>query len=134
MAELVRKSEDPDVEPVYEGGFRKITYGFVTQTFGEDGKCTGQEFVAGDQCEFEDVDGESIDEQDEEYQPYNMVQPGVDYYYLQMYELVSPILCGPWPTKDERDAEMDKAREDDYEWDHTFHDFELPKGTPVDFV
>ena len=50
---------------------RKITTGFVVQVY-EDGKCKGQEFVAGDQIEWEDEDGNPIDEPDHEYQPFNM--------------------------------------------------------------
>lgn len=44
---------------------------------GDDGvaRCVDQAFIAGDQCEYEDEDGEPIDEQGEEYYPYEMVQP-----------------------------------------------------------
>ena len=42
--------------------FTKITVGFVTQTFEKkaEGKfvCTAQEFIAGDQCDYEDAGGE----------------------------------------------------------------------------
>lgn len=61
---------------------KKITIGFVIQTYNEDGKCTGQEFVAGDQVDWEDENGEPIDApvqtaswRDYEYQPFDMVQP-----------------------------------------------------------
>jgi hypothetical protein len=57
--------------------FTKITTGFVTQTYERDDQgrciCTHQEFIAGDQCDFEDVEGNPIDPPDHEYQPYNMV-------------------------------------------------------------
>jgi hypothetical protein len=57
--------------------FTKITVGFVTQTFEKNDKgrfiCTRQEFIAGDQCDYEDSRGNPIDPPDYEYQPYNMI-------------------------------------------------------------
>ena len=58
-------------------GNKKITVGFVIQTFvqdGNDNKCIRQEFVAGDQVDWEDEDGNSIDPWSE-YQSFEMVQP-----------------------------------------------------------
>ncbi len=56
--------------------FTKITVGFVAQTFEKNDKgefvCTRQEFIAGDQCDYEDAQGNPIDPPDHEYQPYNM--------------------------------------------------------------
>jgi hypothetical protein len=56
--------------------FTKITIGFVAQTFEKNNKgrfiCTGQEFIASDQCEYEDSKGNPISLPDYEYQPYNM--------------------------------------------------------------
>ena len=56
--------------------FTKITVGFVTQSYKKTtaGKfiCTGQEFVAGDQVDFEDSEGNAISECDHVYQPFNM--------------------------------------------------------------
>jgi len=56
--------------------FTKITIGFVTQTFEKDSKgrfvCTHQEFIAGDQCDYEDPESNPIEPPDHEYQPYNM--------------------------------------------------------------
>jgi hypothetical protein len=53
--------------------FSKITPGYVFQTF-EDGKCISQEFIAGDQDDYEDVNGNPLPETpDYEYQPFNMV-------------------------------------------------------------
>lgn len=56
--------------------FNKITVGFVVQTFQKNDKgkfvCTKQEFIAGDQCEYEDEKGKQIEPLDYEYQPYNM--------------------------------------------------------------
>jgi hypothetical protein len=54
---------------------RKITTGFVIQRWNkETGKFLGQEFVAGDQVEYEDEYGYSIEDQEPEYMPYHMVQ------------------------------------------------------------
>lgn len=57
--------------------FNKITVGFVVQAFEKNDKgefvCTRQEFVAGDQCDYEDAEGNPIDPPDYEYQPYNMI-------------------------------------------------------------
>mgnify|MGYP000380188033 FL=1 len=59
----------------------KITHGYVIQTYNTDtGKCESQEFVAGDECEYEvahtneqfDIDDS---ETELEYQPYEMEQP-----------------------------------------------------------
>jgi len=59
---------------------QKITTGFVVQNFDiETGRCVGQEFVAGDQVEWEDNEnnpGTPIDQPDDvEYFHYHMVQP-----------------------------------------------------------
>lgn len=41
---------------------RKITSGSVVQTFDtESGRFIAQEFVAGEECEYEDEDGDSVD-------------------------------------------------------------------------
>lgn len=56
--------------------FTKTTVGFVAQTFKKNGKgrfiCTHQEFIAGDQCDYENAEGNPIEPPDHEYQPYNM--------------------------------------------------------------
>jgi hypothetical protein len=49
-------------EPVADR-FTKTTVGFV---------CMHQEFIAGDQCDYEDDKGNTIEPTDYEYQPYNM--------------------------------------------------------------
>ena len=59
-------------------GTKKITYGFVVQTFDVDGKCIHQEFIAGDQVEWEDNDGDPTDGlmgAEPEYQCFDMIQP-----------------------------------------------------------
>ena len=56
--------------------FTKTTVGFVVQTFkkNDEGRfvCTDQEFIAGDQCNYEDIEGHSVDPPEYEYQPYSM--------------------------------------------------------------
>ena len=56
--------------------FTKITTGFVTQSYeiNAAGKfiCTKQEFIAGDDVQFEDLKGDSIEASEHEYQPFNM--------------------------------------------------------------
>ena len=60
--------------------FVKITVGFVCQTFKKSAQgqfvCTEQVFIAGDQCSYEDMDGEPLPEAPEHtYQPYEMAAP-----------------------------------------------------------
>ena len=56
--------------------FNKITVGFVVQTFKKDAAdrfvCTRQEFIAGDQVDYEDAEGKPIDPPEHSYQPFNM--------------------------------------------------------------
>ena len=61
---------------------KKITTGFVIQNFDTELKrFVSQEFVAGDQCEYEDENGEAVESDmlevdgKEVYLSYNMVQP-----------------------------------------------------------
>ena len=58
----------------------KITIGFVIQRYDDHtGNCIGQEFIAGDQVDYETLSGEPITPLDfteiEQYQPFDMVQP-----------------------------------------------------------
>jgi len=57
--------------------FNKVTTGFVVQKFRKDNtgkfRCTHQEFIAGDDVQFENVKGESIETPEHEYQPFNMM-------------------------------------------------------------
>ena len=56
--------------------FTKITVGFVTQSYEKNTAgefvCTGQEFIAGDQVDYEDLDGNKITPPDHDYQPFEM--------------------------------------------------------------
>lgn len=54
---------------------KKITTGFVVQEYDTDtGKFVSQDFVAGDQVDWEDEDGNAIPEEDA-YLSFEMVQP-----------------------------------------------------------
>ena len=56
--------------------FNKVTTGFVVQKYRQDkaGKfaCLHQEFIAGDDVQFENLKGDSIEAPEHEYQPFNM--------------------------------------------------------------
>ena len=56
--------------------FTKITVGFVTQSYKKSAAgtfiCTEQEFIAGDQIDYEDLGGNTITPPEHEYQPFNM--------------------------------------------------------------
>jgi len=56
--------------------FTKITVGFVTQAFEKNDKgkfvCNHQEFIAGDQCDYEDAEGNPITPPEHPYQQFNM--------------------------------------------------------------
>ncbi|MDD5458131.1 MAG: hypothetical protein PHF37_01890 [Phycisphaerae bacterium] len=56
--------------------FNKVTTGFVIQRYskGKSGKfrCTSQEFIAGDDVQFETNKGEKIETPQHDYQPFNM--------------------------------------------------------------
>ena len=60
--------------------FKKITTGFVIQDYvtlpNGTSVCQGQEFIAGDQVDYEDSDGNlvSVDTLKEEYCPFEMMQ------------------------------------------------------------
>jgi len=61
------------------GTVRKITTGFVVQTFDDTGEPINQEFVAGDQVEWLDDDENIIEEVDPvPYLPFNMIQPNLE--------------------------------------------------------
>lgn len=58
-------------------GFNKVTAGFVCQRYQKDksGKfiCVQQEFIAGDDVQYENLKGDSIETPEHVYQPFNMV-------------------------------------------------------------
>lgn len=56
--------------------FTKITVGFIAQSYEKDAAekfiCTRQEFIAGDQVDYEDADGNTITAPEYDYQPFEM--------------------------------------------------------------
>lgn len=59
--------------------FRKITPGFIIQTFNDAGEFLSQEFISGDDVEYETEDGDPINVMDmplagNEYFPFEMKQ------------------------------------------------------------
>jgi hypothetical protein len=56
--------------------FKKITVGFVIQDYNEDGICTKTQFVASDQVDWENDEGDPVDVPSQHtYFPFEMVQP-----------------------------------------------------------
>ena len=53
---------------------KKVTIGFVVQTFNSKGKCIKQEFIAGEQVDWEDSLGRNIKPKNW-YYPFEMKQP-----------------------------------------------------------
>ncbi len=74
MVQLINLKKERKVESMKK--FTKITVGFVTQSYEKDvtGKftCMEQEFIAGDQVDYEDLGGNTITPPEHEYQPFNM--------------------------------------------------------------
>ena len=65
-----------EIDPQAIKKFSKTTSGFVTQYFERDkdglAVCTGQDFIAGSDVDFENEQGEPIEAQEDAYQPFNM--------------------------------------------------------------
>jgi len=53
----------------------KVTHGWVSQNFDNNGRLLDQDFYAGDEVRYEDEDGEEIYPEDGYYAPFDMVQP-----------------------------------------------------------
>lgn len=72
----------------YEHEF-KMTEGTARQEF-RDGECIGQEFIAGDEVNWEDGAGEHLSDPThlDVYQPFGMAQPGDDVAALKA-EIIS---------------------------------------------
>lgn len=60
----------------------RIVHGYVRQDFlvspMTEGKCVGQQFVAGDPVDWEDEVGNPVDVPEHKYQPFNMVHPAIE--------------------------------------------------------
>ena len=78
--------------------FTKITVGFVTQSYEKNaaGKfiCTGQEFIAGDDVQFETLKGDSIEVPEHEYQPFNMTLVSRDEIIDRLGDVLTSIDVG----------------------------------------
>ena len=116
--------------------YNKTTPGFVTQAFEkQDDKlvCIEQSFTAGDQVDRENDNGEpvAVDVSKEQYQPFDMVQPGLDYYVVGMIGCVEPVLHGPFTTGDEQQQCIDKLRAQEGEHENTFFVINVSKGAKV---
>jgi len=88
--------------------YTKITVGFVTQIFEKQDNgnfiCTDQQFIAGDDVSYEDVNGEpvEVDTSKEEYQTMNMRSPaGGDW------------IDDRWSIEDVQNRYKDEDNEDD---------------------
>ena len=126
--------------------YAKTTVGFVTQRFERKGNrfiCVGQDFIAGDQVDYEHGYGDdnALSEEErqeagigtskETYQPFHMEQPLKDYYILQMWGLVEAQLHGPYKSSQARATALEKIKDEDGEEKHTYDTFELPRGTEI---
>jgi len=119
--------------------YNKITPGFVTQMFEKrDEKfiCVEQEFKAGDPVDREDEQGEpvDVDVREEVYQPFEMVQPGRDYYFLYVFGGVEAEQIGPFPTEQKRDEAMEKHEAGEGREDYdSYFPFDVTKDSTVEF-
>jgi len=78
--------------------FNKITTGFVVQKYRKDNtgkfRCVHQEFVAGDDVQFENLKGESIEPPEHQYQPFNMTLISRDEIIDQLSDVLTSIDVG----------------------------------------
>jgi hypothetical protein len=114
----------------------KITIGYVIQAFQEvDSKyvCVGQDFIAGGQVDYEDLDGcaVDIDVTKEQYQPFDMVQPEYDYYILKMIGCVEPVFVGPL-SNEKAEERIEEYREDPAESQNAHTLIRITKGAEID--
>jgi hypothetical protein len=78
---------------------RKITTGFVTQRWdAQTGEFLGQEFTCGDQVDYEDENGNAIDDGSEpNYQPFTMNSE--EALQISQMEKARALLGMPFPTE-----------------------------------
>jgi len=78
-----------------ENTIHKVTVGFTSQVFDKKtGECISQEFIAGDQVNYEDEYGEPIEGDNNLYFPLEMVQPEIVDPDIATGYLVSDWDCG----------------------------------------
>lgn len=78
--------------------FNKITTGFIIQKYRKDSKgkfrCIHQEFIAGDDVQFENLKGDSIETPEHEYQPFNMTMLSKDEIVNRLGDVLTSIDVG----------------------------------------
>lgn len=78
--------------------FNKVTTGFVIQRYrkNSDGKftCIDQEFIAGDDVQFENAKGKPIEAPEHEYQPFNMTMLSKDQLIDRLGDVLTSIDVG----------------------------------------
>lgn len=78
--------------------FNKVTTGFVIQRYRKDitGKftCINQEFIAGDDVQFENLKGDSIETPEHDYQPFNMAMLSKDEIIDRLGDVLTSIDVG----------------------------------------
>lgn len=78
--------------------FNKVTTGFVVQKYRKNStgkfKCVHQEFVAGDDVQFENLKGDSIEAPEHDYQPFNMTMLSRDEIIDRLGDVLTSIDVG----------------------------------------
>jgi len=78
--------------------FNKVTTGFVVQKYRKNStgkfRCVHQEFVAGDDVQFENLKGDSIEMPEHDYQPFNMTLLSKDEIIGQLGDVLTSIDVG----------------------------------------
>lgn len=78
--------------------FNKVTTGFVVQKYHREStgkfRCIHQEFVAGDDVQFENLKGDSIEAPEHEYQPFNMTLVSRDEIIDRLGDVLTSIDVG----------------------------------------
>lgn len=83
--------------------FNKVTVGFVSQKFRKqtDGtyKCIWQDFIAGDDVQYENVMGDKIEEPPHEYQPFYMTLLSTSQIISRLKDIITSIDAGSEQSK-----------------------------------
>jgi len=78
--------------------FNKVTTGFIVQKYRKNstGKfaCVHQEFIAGDDVQFENLKGDSIEAPEHDYQPFNMTMLSKDEIIDRLGDVLTSIDVG----------------------------------------
>lgn len=117
--------------------FMKTTGGCVRQSFDDNGNCTGQDFIAGDTVEYEDLfcdtlPLEKVKLAQHSYQPFDMVQPGLDYYVFNLVGCVEPVINGPFDTKEKQQKCYDELMTAYGDSENTYFLMAVTKGAKLE--